>query len=248
MKVTATLTLCLGAASAFAPTTPVSRPATAVQVTLDGTFGTGPETGGKCPPLGNFLADASPDGLKWFQNAEIKHCRIAMVATIGYMVQKFGIYMPLYCGPPAGEPWYLSTSAGITFADVSKAAPLDAIQMVPLAGFLQIFICAGLFESVAYARQWNQNREIPGDYGYDPLGFTKRPGGWDSKELTDLRMKEIKNGRLAMYVYWCEPYCRNRRRVALTILYCHFAVIGRVAISGWVSEQLIPGSFPLPQP
>jgi hypothetical protein len=198
MKVAAVLTLCLGAASAFAPTASNSRQVTSLAASLDGTFGTGPETGGKCPPLGNFLADASPEGLKWFQNAEIKHCRIAMVATIGYMVQKFGIYMPLYPGPPTGDPWYLSTSTGVTFADVSKAAPLDAIQMVPPAGWLQIFFAAGLFEAVAYQRQWNQERAIPGDYGYDPLGFTKRPGGWDSKELEDLRMKEIKNGRLAM--------------------------------------------------
>lgn len=198
MKVVAAITLCLGAASAFAPSASVSRSATAVPASLDGTFGTGPETGNKCPPLGNFLADATPGGLKWFQNAEIKHCRIAMVATIGYMVQKLGIHMPLYLGPESGDPWYLSTSTGVTFADVSKAAPLDAIQMVPPAGWLQIFICAGIFESVAYARQWNQNREIPGDYGYDPLGFTKRPDGWDSQELKDLRIKEIKNGRLAM--------------------------------------------------
>ena len=198
MKVAAALTLCFGAASAFAPAASNSRQITSLPATLDGTFGTGPETGGKCPPLGNFLADASPAGLKWFQNAEIKHCRIAMVATIGYMVQKFGIYMPLYPGPPSGDPWYLSTSTGVTFADISKAAPLDTIQMVPLAGWLQIFFAAGAFECVAYQRQWNQDRAIPGDYGYDPLGFTKRPGGWDSKELEDLRMQEIKNGRLAM--------------------------------------------------
>ena len=198
MQVAIALALCLGATSAFAPPATCRRPATAFQASLDGTFGTSVETGNKCPPLGNFLADAGPEGIKWFQNAEIKHCRIAMVATIGYMVQKLGIYMPLYPGPPSGDPWYLSTSAGVTFADISKAAPLDAIKMVPLAGWLQIFIAAGMFESVAYARQWNQGREIPGDYGYDPLGFTKRPGGWDSKELTDLRMQEIKNGRLAM--------------------------------------------------
>lgn len=202
MKVTAALTLCLGAASAFAPALSTSRrQATSLQGSLDGTFGTGVETGGKCPPLGNaLLEDASPEALKWFQNAEIKHCRIAMVATIGYMVQKFGIYMPLYPGPPAGDPWYLSTTTGVTFADISKAAPLDAISMIPNAGWLQIFFAAGLFESVAYFRQWGDgaNSGIPGDYGYDPLGFTKRPGGWDSKELTDLRMNEIKNGRLAM--------------------------------------------------
>lgn len=200
MKVAAALTLCLGAASAFAPSATNSRQVISLQGALDGTFGTGPETGGKAVG-GQLLEDASPAAVKWMQNAEIKHCRVAMIATIGYMVQKTGIYCPLYPGPPSGDPWYLSTTTGVTFADVSKAAPLDAIKMVPPAGWLQIFFAAGLFEAVGFARQWGDaspDNAIPGNYGYDPLGFTKRPGGWDSEELTDLRMKEIKNGRLAM--------------------------------------------------
>lgn len=172
MKVAAALALCLGAASAFAPVSTNNRAVTSLHESLDGTFGTGIETANKCPPGGKFLEGLGPGALKWFQNAEIKHCRIAMVATIGYMVQKFGIYCPLYPGPPSGDPWYLSTSTGVTFADISKAAPLDAIQMVPAAGWLQIFFAAGIFESTAYYRQWGPESagKVPGDYGYDPLG------------------------------------------------------------------------------
>ena len=88
--------------------------------------------------------------MKWFQNAEIKHGRVAMVATIGYMVQKFGVHFPLYLGPtgsnvfsPASdEAWYLSTSSGVTFSDVASAAsPMEAAQMVPAAGWLQVGAC-----------------------------------------------------------------------------------------------------------
>lgn len=199
MKIAAALSLCLGAASAFSPSAPSSRRAAVAtsMVNLDETWGTTNETGNKCPPGGKFLEDLGPGALKWFQNAELKNGRVAMVATVGFMVQKFGIHFPLYLGPEAGE-WYLSSSAGITFDDVSKAAPLDAIAMVPFAGWLQVFFAAFAFEATAFERQWNQNREIPGDYGYDPLGFTKREGGWDSEELKGLRLKELKNGRLAM--------------------------------------------------
>lgn len=66
------------------------------------------------------------------------------------MVQKMGLHFPLYLGPsgsncfhPASDTaWYLSTSAGVTFSDVANAAtPLDAVQMVPLAGWLQVGCC-----------------------------------------------------------------------------------------------------------
>lgn len=208
MKTIATLSLCLGAASAFAPSSITgSKRDVALNSVIDKAFGVSIETGNKCPPLGaRILEDAQPSALKWFQNAEIKHGRIAMVATIGFMVQKFGVHFPLYLGPSgsnafspeSSDAWLLSSSSGVTFSDIAHAAPLDAIGMVPAAGWIQIFFAAGWFECIAYERQYNQGNEIPGDYGYDPLGFTKRAGGWDSKELTSLRLKEIKNGRVAM--------------------------------------------------
>jgi len=70
--------------------------------------------------------------------------------------------------------------------------------MVPMAGWVQIFFAAGWFECIAYDRQWNKEGSIPGDYGYDPLGFTKQEGGLESDTLKSLRLKEIKNGRVAM--------------------------------------------------
>jgi len=199
--------LCLVAsASAFAPAQ-ISQKSTALNALVDEAFGVSIETGNKCPPLGrNLLKDTGPDGIKWFQNAEIKHGRVAMVATIGFMVQKMGLHFPLYLGPSGSncfspestDSWLLSSTSGTTFSELAHAAPLDAITMVPNAGLFQIFIVAGWFECIAYDRQWKQGRAIPGDYGYDPLGFTKKEGGIEGKDFESLRMKEIKNGRVAM--------------------------------------------------
>ena len=87
MKTCLTLAL-LGTAGAFAPSQQSSRTASvAVQNSLiDEAFGISVETGNKCPPLGRWiLEDANENGVKWFQNAELKHGRVAMVAT-----SKFG--------------------------------------------------------------------------------------------------------------------------------------------------------------
>lgn len=222
--------MLLAGASAFAPANVPARQTVAPvnMASIDEAFGVSIETGNKCPPLGaRILQDTSPDALKWFQNAEIKHGRIAMVATIGFMVQKFGVHFPLYLGPtgsnafhPASdEAWLLSSTTGVTFSDIATAAPLDAIKMVPMAGWLQIFFVAGWFECIAYERQWNRENPIPGDYGYDPLGFTKREGGFESEELKSLRLKEIKNGRVAM-----------------------------MTIAAWVSNEAIPGALPVWHP
>lgn len=229
MKIIAALTLLATSASAFAPVATTGSSAVVREMaSIDEAFGVSVETGNKCPPLGaKILEDTSPDALKWFQNAEIKHGRIAMVATIGFMVQKFGVHFPLYLGPtgsnvfhPASdEAWLLSSTTGVTFSDIAAAAPLDAIKMVPMAGWLQIFFIAGWFECVAYDRQWNKESAVPGDYGYDPLGFTKREGGLESDELKSLRLKEIKNGRVAM-----------------------------MTIAGWVANEAIPGAFPVWHP
>jgi len=231
MKVATLILSCVvGAAYAFVPTNRAPARVASVEVrsSLDSEFGVTVETGSKCTPLGAaILEDARPDALKWFQNAEIKHGRIAMLATIGFLNQKLGVHFPLYFGPtgsncfhPASdEAWYLSKSAGVTFSDIAAATPFEAVKMVPAAGWLQIIFVFGIFEAVGFNKQYNEGSEIPGDFGYDPLGFTKREGGFESEEIKSLRLKELKNGRLAM-----------------------------LTIAGWASNEAIPGAFPFWHP
>lgn len=228
MKTVAATFALLASASAFAPTSQSPRTSVARSALIDDAFGISIETGNKCPPLGRWiLEDANENGIKWWQNAEIKNGRVAMVATIGYMIQKWGIHMPLYLGPSgssafhpeSSKDWLLSSTTGVTFSDIAHAAPLDSIYMVPAAGWLQVIFAAGLFELAGYKRQWTDENPIPGDYGYDPLGFTKREGGWESEELTKLRMMEIKNGRVAM-----------------------------MTMAAWLSNESIPGALPVWHP
>lgn len=48
------------------------------------TFGTTVETANKVPPLAKYI-EVDERGAKWFQNAEIKNGRVAMLATLGYV-------------------------------------------------------------------------------------------------------------------------------------------------------------------
>lgn len=152
-----------------------------------------------------MMSVPSPQLLLCVQFAHLSTC--SSYHTSLQMVQKMGIHFPLYLGPTGSnafhpdstDAWYLSKSAGITFSDVAHADNVfDAFGMVPIQGWFQVLMAAGAFELVAWERQWNQERSVPGDYGFDPLGFTKRPGGLESEEMEKLRIKEIKNGRLAM--------------------------------------------------
>eukprot|EP00529_Nitzschia_sp_RCC80_P032692 CAMPEP_0113519294 /NCGR_PEP_ID=MMETSP0014_2-20120614/43443_1 /TAXON_ID=2857 /ORGANISM="Nitzschia sp." /LENGTH=230 /DNA_ID=CAMNT_0000417003 /DNA_START=82 /DNA_END=774 /DNA_ORIENTATION=- /assembly_acc=CAM_ASM_000159 len=229
MKSFAALCLFLGSTSAFAPSASTNQPSSVgLNAAVDDAFGVSVETGNKVPALGRaILKDAGPDAVKWFQNAEIKHGRIAMVATVGRPSAHWRLYA-IHSNQPAtrkiwnpdsGDAWLLSSTTGTTFSDIAHAAPFDAVGMVPAQGWFQIFLVAGWFECIAYNRQWAEGREVPGDYGYDPLGFTKRPGGIAGKDMESLRMKEIKNGRVAM-----------------------------MTIAAWVSNEALPGALPVWHP
>lgn len=228
MKTTLALSMLLASsASAFTtPTQPKSSLSLYAETSskYDSMIGVSYETNNKCPPLGAQLLDQfGPDATTWFQVAEIKHCRVAMLATVGFINQKLGVHFPLYGGPTGSNgfnpvsdvDWYLSPSQGITFSELATLPPLEAVTKIPGFGWVQLIAFAGWFELIV-ASQGDKFSDVPGDFGYDPLGFTKREGGLESDELKSLRLKEIKNGRLAM-----------------------------IAIAGWVADEAIPGAFPL---
>merc|ERR1712190_533892 len=84
-------------------------------------------------PLG-LSKDGDADVFYRRRCTELKHGRVSMIATIGYIVPEYFKF-----------PGYLSPSAGIKFSDVPNG--LGALSKVPAAGLLQIFAFAGYMET-----------------------------------------------------------------------------------------------------
>ena len=128
-----------------------------------------------------FSQQKFPDLVQWVQEAEIKHARVAMLAALGYPVAE--VFHPLW-GGSINEP------------------SLIAFQATPLQTFWPIVVGAiGLIESASYISDmkgtaeegryyaFNEQRGVPGDIGFDPLGFASKG---------DLRGEELVVGRIAM--------------------------------------------------
>jgi light-harvesting complex I chlorophyll a/b binding protein 1 len=135
-------------------------------------------------PLG--MGKARPDKFQRWRAVEIKHGRIAMMATTGYIAQSCLRW-----------PGYLSTSADIKFADLPNG--ILALKSVPPLGLFQILAFIGLMET----QTW---RFLDGSWpGEVPGG--KAPGDvagdfWvrytDPEEKAYKLNIELNNGRAAM--------------------------------------------------
>ena len=119
MKVAATLVALAGVANAFAPAQNANR-GTALSASLaDMPGATAPFKG--FDPLG--LATLGSDSpLAWVRAAELKHSRVAMLATTGYLVQAAGVHFPGML------------SSDVSFESLSIMKPLDAWDAVPDLG------------------------------------------------------------------------------------------------------------------
>eukprot|EP00815_Leptocylindrus_aporus_P008164 CAMPEP_0116066614 /NCGR_PEP_ID=MMETSP0322-20121206/10489_1 /TAXON_ID=163516 /ORGANISM="Leptocylindrus danicus var. apora, Strain B651" /LENGTH=188 /DNA_ID=CAMNT_0003553205 /DNA_START=50 /DNA_END=613 /DNA_ORIENTATION=+ len=144
---------------------------------------------GVLPPIGFFdpldLINNGPYGspeenFKHYRGVEVKHGRIAMAATLGTIVQETTQYQG-----------FLSPSEGLKFSDVPNG--LAALDVVPLAGWVQIALLIGAHEVLVKEVQGVD--KAPGNFGTGYLGFTL-----DDQSAAQLRglNVEIQNGRLAM--------------------------------------------------
>ena len=128
-------------------------------------------------PLG-FTADGSSENFKRRRQIELKHGRISMLATMGYITPEI-----------TGKfPGYLSPSADLKFADIPNG--LGAISKVPPLGWAQIFAYAGFCEL-----SQDQSPGTPaaeGDFGFKVLTSS------DPEEKKKKLAAELANGRLAM--------------------------------------------------
>merc|ERR1719215_488632 len=128
-------------------------------------------------PLG-FSADGDVAAFKRRRSVEIKHGRICMMATMGYITPEI-----------TGKiPGYLSPSAGLKLEDIPNG--LAAISKVPALGWAQIAAYFGFVEFSGGFEDYKTG--TPGDYGFKVLTSS------DPAEKQKKLSAEIANGRLAM--------------------------------------------------
>lgn len=138
-------------------------------------------------PLGYFdpLGLSSDGDYETFyrrREAELKNGRVAMYATIGYIMPEFYRW-----------PGYISPTADLTFADCPNG--LNALSQVPLEGWLQILAWCGMYEWVI-----NQPKHPsePGNYYKGRLGLFPGMIMRDPEKRKRSLNAELANGRLAM--------------------------------------------------
>jgi hypothetical protein len=133
-------------------------------------------------PLG-LATLGSESTLSWFRAAELKHSRVAMLATTGYLVQAAGIHFP-------GQ-----LSSDVSFESLSTMKPLDAWDAVPDGGKNQIYFTILMAELISEAKgvHYTKGGDMP-TIVFPPIDFSTVA----ADELKTRQNRELNNGRLAM--------------------------------------------------
>jgi len=125
----------------------------------------------------------NPD-VAWLREAELKHGRMAMLAVVGIIVQSSGVHLP--------------GNAEVSFASTDWAA---APSTLPPAVWGQVIAAIGIEEgrnAAGLYDLWNgvTDKREPGDNGWGKSFLSTDPVAADK-----MRLKELKNGRLAMIAF-----------------------------------------------
>jgi Chlorophyll A-B binding protein len=133
-------------------------------------------------PLG-FCDGRELSGVKRFREAEVMHGRVAMMATVGYLI---------------GE-----NTPTIAYGFDTPTIANNQIPEVP-GIVLFPFLAINIAEAFRANKGWVEpgvgplftlrEKYYPGDLGFDPLGL--KPG--NAKDFESMQAKELSNGRLAM--------------------------------------------------
>lgn len=125
----------------------------------------------------------SDETLLWFRAAELKHSRVAMLATTGYIVQASGMHFP---GMLSKE---------VSFESLSALKPFDCWAAVPDAGKAQILGTIFIAELATESKGTHYMKG--GDFPtmvFPPIDFS----GVSAETLKVKQTRELNNGRLAM--------------------------------------------------
>jgi hypothetical protein len=149
---------------------------------------------GALPPVGifdplGFAAKADGATLKRYREAELTHGRVAMLASVGFLV---------------GE----AVEGSSFLFDASIQGPaITHLAQVPAPFWAILTILIGAAEQTRAEIGWVDPKDVPigkagllrtdyapGDIGFDPLGL--KPSDPEAFEI--MQTKELQNGRLAM--------------------------------------------------
>eukprot|EP00633_Aureoumbra_lagunensis_P013785 CAMPEP_0197346276 /NCGR_PEP_ID=MMETSP0893-20130614/5561_1 /TAXON_ID=44058 ORGANISM="Aureoumbra lagunensis, Strain CCMP1510" /NCGR_SAMPLE_ID=MMETSP0893 /ASSEMBLY_ACC=CAM_ASM_000539 /LENGTH=213 /DNA_ID=CAMNT_0042855099 /DNA_START=87 /DNA_END=728 /DNA_ORIENTATION=- len=128
-------------------------------------------------PLGLSEIDDVGIDLYWLREAELKHCRVAMLAFAGI------VFVELF-GPLPGWPFAEGRSQCDVFWDTVEEHPNAIVSAFLALGIVEVIT------GVAVTQGRESGKRAPGDYGFNPMDF---------KVTESMAEKEVSNGRLAMW-------------------------------------------------
>jgi len=129
------------------------------------------------------FSDFAP--MDFLREAELKHGRICMLAWTGFIAVDIGarIY-PL----PAAYEGLTSVTAHDALVEYGAMGQL----------FLWISVAEAISTVAVIQMLYEESGREPGDFGLDPIGFLK---GKSEAEVNEMKLRELKNGRLAMLAF-----------------------------------------------
>jgi hypothetical protein len=187
MKFAVSLLALFGSAAAFAPALFFKKstsPSPFVAEELPGVL----DPVGFFDPLG-FAEKADEATMKRYREAELTHGRVAMLASVGFLV---------------GEK--VEGSSFLFDSQISGPA-ITHLSQVPPGFWVLLIVTIGAAEQHRATVGWVEPEWVPvskpgllrdsytpGDIGFDPLGLKPT----DPNELKSMQTKELQNGRVAM--------------------------------------------------
>lgn len=134
-------------------------------------------------PLG-FTNEKSVSEVKRIREAEVLHGRVAMMATLGYLLQE-------------NTP---TITYGFNHPTIANNQLAETKGTVLFSLFIFINFCEAWRANVGWVEPGLgalfsiREKYYPGDIGFDPLGLKPKT----EKEYNEMQTKELSNGRLAM--------------------------------------------------
>tara|TARA_B110001452_G_scaffold214151_1_gene185043 strand:- start:230 stop:991 length:762 start_codon:yes stop_codon:yes gene_type:complete len=193
--------------------------------------GASEEISGKVWDPLNLSEKMDEGNLNLVRAAELKHCRVAMLATVGWAWTATGTHFE----------GMLSPSAGVSFAALAALDPITAASKVPGAGIWQMIAAIGTVE--VYWENKYPSYKCGGNYGV-PACTT------DPEKFKELQLAELKNGAplppspapTSLVLHPCHPgHVPTLTCITAT---CDAGRLAMIGIISFATAVAIPGSVP----